>query len=143
MQLHFDAPSVASLKGASVMRAAEAETQRSVCSDRRSELEDAVFEALGKLYDLPPKQAVESAGFVAGQIAAFLADVARLNGDPVQAERARDALDEMSSACRELHEETEAAARTAARARARIEAISLGAANRSRISPLALAARLD
>ena len=89
MQLHFDAPSVASLKGASVMRAAEAETQRSVCSDRRTELEDAVFEALGKLYDLPPKQAVESAGFVAGQIAAFLADVARLNGDPVQAERAR------------------------------------------------------
>ena len=111
-----------------------AEITRWEGSDRRTELEDAVFDALGDIYDLPPAQAVEAA-----QIAAFLADVARLNCDPAQSDRAREALGALSGACRELLDETDAASLAAARALARIEAIGA----RVSASPLAISARLD
>ena len=76
---------------------------------------------------------------MAGQIAAFLADVARLNCDPAQSDRAREALGALSGACRELLDETDAASLAAARALARIEAIGA----RVSASPLAISARLD
>lgn len=110
---------------------------------RRTELEDAVFVALGEVYDLPPEQAVEAAGFVAGQIAAFLADVAWLNEDSEQARQARAALADLSHTCRELLAETDEASQTAARALLRIEAIGAATARRPRISPLALSVRPD
>ncbi|SFI76411.1 hypothetical protein [Albimonas pacifica] len=113
--------------------------------DRRAELEDAVFDVLGEVYELPPEQAVGAAAFVAGQIAAFLADVARLNGDPDEAERARRALQDLSETCCELLEETGGASVTAARALARIEAIGARVRSEPRVAglPTPIEARFD
>ncbi|MDF2232637.1 hypothetical protein P2H44_08740 [Albimonas sp. CAU 1670] len=70
--------------------------------------EDAVFEALAELYRLPPEEAVDAAGFVAGQIAAFMADVARLSADRPEAERARRAMADVAATYSDLLVETDA-----------------------------------
>ncbi|MAS41578.1 MAG: hypothetical protein CML46_09285 [Rhodobacteraceae bacterium] len=64
--------------------------------------EDAVFKTLDELYQLPPEDAINSAGLVAGQIAAFLADVAQLSSNDQTVRAARVALVELSCDCGEL-----------------------------------------
>ena len=68
----------------------------------RTSLEDAVFDSLGAVYKLPPDQAIERAGFVAGQIASFLADMAKLSADGQVSHDARIALRELEANCQEL-----------------------------------------
>ncbi|MEC9432713.1 MAG: hypothetical protein VYD87_07385 [Pseudomonadota bacterium] len=71
-------------------------------SEEREAMENAVFEALDGVYRLPSRDAIEAAGLIAGQIAAFLADIAQLSDDSAAIMDAREALGELSSDCREL-----------------------------------------
>lgn len=71
-------------------------------NEEREAMENAVFEALDGVYRLPSRDAIEAAGLIAGQIAAFLADKAQLSGDSATIMDAREALGALSSDCREL-----------------------------------------
>lgn len=70
----------------------------------RDALESEVFDALDGVYRLPPEDAIATAGLVAGQIAAFLADVAQLSSDDAESNAARRALADLIGDCNELAE---------------------------------------